>query len=152
MVTSEEGGGGMLEQGVCISLVGKPPKIVSHSLYYVLHMCYKNISETTVLTVLVNDMQTLHPHPPLPSKRAVLIVWSKKMRNVLKRMKNQFSNLYGRSILTVWLKKKNVNKRYFCSWNLFVTIFSNWDTVDILLNIHIELGTWEIFTNLIRKS
>ena len=57
---------------------------------------------------LVNDMQTL-----LPSKRAVSIFWSKKLRNSQKWIKkNQFSDFcdflflrYGRSNLTIWLKK-----------------------------------------------
>ena len=49
---------------------------------------------------LDKDMQTPLPFHPPSEKRAVSIYWSKLLRNVLKRMKNQFFNLCDFYFLT----------------------------------------------------
>ena len=76
--------------------------------------------------------------------------WSKKLRKVLKRMENQFSDFefLPLKILRIVWKKKFVPKYVRCSETdfalniiLFDTIFSSWDTVDFDLNIPSELET-----------
>ena len=46
---------------------------------------------------------------------------------------------------------RSVLKRIFESMTFLTAIFSFWDMVDIVFNIRSELGTKEIFKNLIQK-
>ena len=58
-------------------------KFENNSFFYLnLSVSYRKYEDP----VKVMDMQT----SPLPSNRAVSMFWSKLLRNVLKRMKNQF--------------------------------------------------------------
>ena len=82
---------------------------------------------TFISPVLVKDMQTP------PSKRALFIFWSKMTRNVLKRMKKQFSYLCNFFFFTIFMyfyrpkieKKLSQKMRNVLKWifELFLILF-----------------------------
>ena len=98
---------------------------------------------------LVNDMQI----PPPPSKRAILIFLSKKLRNVLKRMKNQFSHFwdfqflrFGHSFMLIdpfflfsSQKMRNVLKRIFEFPSFFLSRFLGLEVWSILCSTFVQL-------------